>query len=496
MVVKLFFERIWKAMDGSMRARILFPTTILFAMTLTLMVTAAVQMYGTEIAKSARERVELTSNIVVDGVVSAISNGDMGALPEMLESVKAHRSDIDSIAYMDTEGVATFALPAGLVGRKLREPESLSPGVLEARGTPGQFVALRPVITDACPGCALAPKTVGWLELRFSRSQEWEAKRRLAWTLAWAAAPSLAILLGIAWWLLGREGIHPLKRLVKTMRAAEAGDLQVLADEGRPDELGTAARGFDRVLSALRKSQAELEAVYRERMERADRFALVGEMATGLAHEIKNPLAGLSGALELLAEDLHSSERHGAVVNEMQAQVTRLTRIMESLLSFARPPKPHLQWVDVNPLVEKVLFLIEQQRRGKARLTVDRALSPNLPPVHADLGQLQQVFLNIFLNASQAMNGQGGTITVRSLVKDGAVTVEVADTGPGIPVEARPHVFKPFFTTRRDGNGLGLSISERIISEHGGRISFSCPPGGGTTFVVMLPAGTQQEVAA
>ncbi len=123
------------------------------------------------------------------------------------------------------------------------------------------------------------------------------------------------------------------------MRRAESGDLTVRADEGRPDELGIAARGFDATLAALRRSQAELEAFYRERMVRADRFAAVGEIATGLAHEIKNPLAGLSGALELLAEDLAEDPRQAEIVGEMRHQVARLTHTMESLLSFARPAR-------------------------------------------------------------------------------------------------------------------------------------------------------------
>ena len=311
----------------------------------------------------------------------------------------------------------------------------------------------------------------------------------------------LLCLLAIALWLLGREAVAPLQRLVAAMRRAEAGELTVHADEGRPDELGVAARGFDATLAALRRSQAELEAFYRERMVRADRFAAVGEMATGLAHEIKNPLAGLSGALELLAEDLASQPRHVEVVGEMQHQVRRLANTMESLLSFARPPKARLRATDVNATVEKVLFLVRQQSRGSC-VTIDPQLSPDVPPVLADPSQLEQVFLNICLNACQAMSAQGqGLLSVRSLAGDGTVTVEVQDTGPGIPQDVRAHVFKPFFTTKREGNGLGLAISARIVAEHGGHIGYRCPPEGGTIFTITLqqarnPAPRATEHAA
>jgi hypothetical protein len=220
-------------------------------------------------------------------------------------------------------------------------------------------------------------------------------------------------------------------------------------------------------------------------MVRADRFAAVGEIATGLAHEIKNPLAGLSGALELLAEDLAGHSRHAEVVVEMQHQVKRLTHTMESLLSFARPAKAKLRSTDVNGTIEKVLFLIRQQSRNGA-IVLDAQLTPALPPVLADPSQLEQVFLNICLNACQAMTGAAGRLTLRTRAGEGTVSVEIEDTGPGIPADLRAQVFKPFFTTKREGNGLGLAISARIVAEHGGHIGYRCPPEGGTVFTVTL----------
>jgi signal transduction histidine kinase len=238
------------------------------------------------------------------------------------------------------------------------------------------------------------------------------------------------------------------------------------------------------MLTALRRSQTELEAFYRERMVRADRFAAVGELATGLAHEINNPLAGLSGALELLAEDLAAQPRQAEVVQEMRHQVARLGNTMESLLSFARPPKARLRTTDVNATLDKVLFLVRQQRRA-ASVAIQSDLGANLPPVLADPNQLEQVFLNICLNACQAMDGKG-KLVLRTFEVDGRVTVEIEDDGPGIPTDVRAHVFKPFFTTKREGNGLGLAISARIVAEHGGHIGYRCPPSGGTVFAVTL----------
>ena len=151
--------------------------------------------------------------------------------------------------------------------------------------------------------------------------------------------------------------------------------------------------------------------------------------------------------------------------------------------------------MDVNAALENVLFLVRQQRT-KGPVKVERRAEPELPPVHGDPALLEQVFINVCLNACQAMNGKGGTLTVSSFLRDGRVVVEIADSGPGIPDNVRPHIFTPFFTTRHDGNGLGLAISARIVVEHGGQIEFNCPPGGGTVFSVSLPAASTMEQAA
>jgi signal transduction histidine kinase len=455
------------------------------------MVAGAVQLYGSDMERGRHERAEIFADMVATNVSNVMLSGQPQRVPEFLGALVAHRGEVRAASLIGTAGYVSVSSDPRTLGTRpwpnlLRVQESTV--VTAPGGDRTEFAVLQPIVrTEACSRCHGAGVGVGgWLDIRFSRAPVLHAQAELAKTLSITAAAALLALLAIALWLFGREAVAPLQRLVAAMRRAEAGELTVHADEGRPDELGVAARGFDATLAALRRSQAELEAFYKERMVRADRFAAVGEMATGLAHEIKNPLAGLSGALELLAEDLAAHPRHVEVVGEMQHQVRRLANTMESLLSFARPPKARLRATDVNATVEKVLFLIRQQLRGGC-VRVDPRLGPEVPPVLADPSQLEQVLLNICLNACQAMGADGqGTLTVRSQAGDGTVTVEVQDTGPGIPQEVRAHVFKPFFTTKREGNGLGLAISARILADHGGHIGYRCPPEGGTVFTVTL----------
>jgi signal transduction histidine kinase len=481
----------WLSLDRSLRARILLPTALLFAATLGAMVMSAVGFYAADMERGQHEKAELLAGIVANGIANTMLQGKPEQGPEVLSVLMGHRPDqLESVSVINGNGEVHTSSRRELVGSR---PWGVNVGRFDApqvvtapSGNPGVYAVIHPIPNAAaCQAChGDAKKFNGWLDLRFNRKTVLAQQAKLAQTLGLSAAVAFVCLMLIAWWLLGREAIAPLTRLVTSMRRAESGDLAVRADEGRPDELGVAARGFDAMLAALRRSQTELEAFYRERMVRADRFAAVGELATGLAHEIKNPLAGLSGALELLAEDLAEQPRQAEVVTEMRHQVSRLTNTMESLLSFARPPKARLRTTNVNATLDKVLFLVRQQRRAAA-VVVRLELGEGLPPVLADPSQLEQVFLNICLNACQAMSGEG-ELTLRTFEVDGRVTVEIENTGPGIPVDVRPHIFKPFFTTKREGNGLGLAISARIVAEHGGHIGYRCPPEGGTVFAVTL----------
>ena len=461
------------------------------------MVFASVEMLGGDLELSVQRRAELFIHVAADGLTAAMIHSGPSALPGLLTAVNEHRDEIISVSLLKPDGTVVSSSDRSLLDTAPWSKLPPADRTTVVRVDRKQYAVVRPIENkERCARChGDVSKINGYLDARFSREPVTAAKELLATKLSMTAVPSLVVMLLIAWWLVGREVVRPLHRLVGAMRRAESGETSVKADEGRPDELGVAARGFDSTLSALHRSTRELERVYAERMVRADRFAAVGEMATGLAHEIRNPLAGLSGALELMAEDHETGSPRAEVVAEMRHQVARLTQTMEGLLRFARPPRSLMRRMDVNAALDNVLFLVRQQRTGKAPVEVERRLS-ELPPVCGDAAQLEQVFLNICLNACNAMNPAGGSLTVTSFLREGQVIVQFADTGPGIPVEVRPHIFTPFFTTRHDGNGLGLAISARIIVEHQGQIDFSCPAEGGTVFSVSLPAAAGKERAA
>ena len=233
-------------------------------------------------------------------------------------------------------------------------------------------------------------------------------------------------------------------------------------------------------------------------MKERDRLAALGEMAAGLAHEIRNPLGAIKGAAQLLVGP-DGKPVTGQDVPEFLSiiveEVNRLNRVVTQFLDYARPYKGEAAEIDLNEVVRKTAQLLENQ--GKVVLQ----LAEVLPRVRGDAEQLRQVFLNLGLNALEAMNG-GGTLTIGTGRRpfrrrgDAGAFVEVRfhDTGPGIPREQMKNLFIPFFTTKEKGTGLGLPISQRIVTQHGGVIEVRSERGKGTTFTVSLPVAEETSV--
>jgi len=214
-------------------------------------------------------------------------------------------------------------------------------------------------------------------------------------------------------------------------------------------------------------------------------MATLGEMATGLAHEIRNPLAGIAGVIEIIGRDLPSTSPARAVVKDVRQEIARINHIVTDLLQTARPHPPRVHTSDLNTTVEHAVMLGRQQALAKS---VEIALrkDPSLPEVEHDSDQIHQVLLNLLLNALQAID-EPGRITVTLQRREDTAVVKVADNGRGISPDHLPNIFRPFFTTKGDGTGLGLWLARRIVEDHQGRIDVTSTLGKGSTFTVIVP---------
>lgn len=326
-----------------------------------------------------------------------------------------------------------------------------------------------------------------------------------------------ALLLGAVAVVVSRTVVSPLRRLATATRAIAQGEFHRRVPVASQDEIGQLSQAFNTMAERLaerdrqvRDLQEGLERKVRERtreleeatqhllsaqeaLVRSERVAAVGQIAAGVTHEIRTPLSALAVNLQLLGRALgrepFSVEEARPLLATANLEVNRINRAVEEFFRYARLPKPRFAPVDLNGLVRQVAeFLQARAQEGRVRLRV--RLEERLPPLLADGDQLRELFLNLAANALEAM-AQGGELTIltgrAAAGTAGAALVRFADSGPGIPPEALPRIFEPFFSTKDRGLGLGLALALRIAEEHGGTIRCRSGDGAGTTFEVVLP---------
>jgi PAS domain S-box-containing protein len=220
-----------------------------------------------------------------------------------------------------------------------------------------------------------------------------------------------------------------------------------------------------------------------EKLREQAALARLGEMAAVVAHEVKNPLAAIKGALQVIGGRMPAESRDRLIMTDVVARVDSLNDIVQDLLVFARPRDPQLTPVALADLLENTAELV---RKDPAYASLGVSVSGARPIVPLDVDQMRTVFLNLLLNAAQA-SGASGRVQVTMAVDDLAATVAIADDGPGIPPDVRPKIFEPFFTTKHRGTGLGLPTARRVVERHRGTIDVDCPATGGTVVTVTLP---------
>ncbi|CUS88092.1 two-component system sensor histidine kinase NtrB [Candidatus Kryptobacter tengchongensis] len=230
-----------------------------------------------------------------------------------------------------------------------------------------------------------------------------------------------------------------------------------------------------------------------KQIQHSDKLALIGQIAAGIAHEIGTPLNVISGNAEYVMMEMGENNPYKEELETIISQAERIANLIKQLLEFARPRKPNYTKVNVNNELHHVVELLKHQFE-KSNIKLNLKFSEDIPSIYADCSQIHQVFLNIIVNAIQAIN-QNGVIEIETFAKDGYVNIKFRDNGVGILPEHIHKIFEPFFTTKEagKGTGLGLAVSKRIIDEHNGKIEVESTPGKGTVFTVKFPTYIKKE---
>ncbi|HEX8001022.1 MAG TPA: ATP-binding protein [Pyrinomonadaceae bacterium] len=311
-------------------------------------------------------------------------------------------------------------------------------------------------------------------------------RRYLVFSVITALVPNLVLVA-----LIIRTISRPVRRLTEAAVEVAGGAYGTQVALESNDEMGLLAASFNEM---SRKMAADIERLreLNEQLIRTEKLAAAGTLAAGVAHEVNNPLASISSLIQMLqARPLTASNaaEHAEMLRLISEQIARITRVLRDMMEFARARPPLRAPLDINEIIEASIRLASFDKNFQ-KLHLNVALDRTAPHVFADADQLQQVFLNLLLNARDAMP-DGGELNVRTQYDalDAEIAIEVADTGTGIAPEHRAHVFDPFFTTKPagTGTGLGLAVCYGIITAHGGRIELSANNGRGTRVRVTLP---------
>lgn len=330
---------------------------------------------------------------------------------------------------------------------------------------------------------------VGILEKKFV-----DMKWRTLWIFLGITFVGIIIAATISYFLASRV-VQPIRHLVLASKKIAGGDLDHKVKLTAKDEIRDLGEAFNFMASSLKDRDEQLKERAAQTIMKSERLATIGQLAAGVAHEINNPLGGILSYSHLVLEDMDADNPGRQNVEKIVVQATRCREIVKGLLDFARQTEPEMSVANINEILNEALALVEKQALFH-NIEVKKYLSPDPIQVMADTSQIQQVFINMIINAAESMEGQGELTIQTKKTEDGNfVLVEFADTGHGIPDENIDKLFDPFFTTKEvgRGTGLGLAVSYGIVERHKGSIDVRSEVGIGTTFIVSLPLHKEQS---
>jgi two-component system NtrC family sensor kinase len=324
---------------------------------------------------------------------------------------------------------------------------------------------------------------VGILEQKFT-----DMRNDVVFTFLGITIVGIAIAFAISL-ILANGIVRPVSRLANAARNIAAGDFSHKTDIKSNDEIGELGNVFNFMVDSIQERDTKIKEFAQAKIAEAERLAMIGQLAAGVAHEINNPLTGILLYCDLILKSMGKDDPKKANFEKINKEAQRCKTIVKGLLDFSRQTEPEIKPTMINSIIEDVLPLVKNQPIF-LNITINKNTDPSLPMVNVDASQIQQVFMNIVLNAAEAMAGKGELAISTGLTADKKyVFASFTDTGCGITEENIEKIFDPFFTTKETGHGtgLGLSISYGIIKKHNGEIKVTSEIGKGTTFIVRLP---------
>lgn len=459
---------------------VIFMLTLLVLAMLTLFTLN--QISQNKLVREIQESSTAISDILQKSVEDLTSEAEVET-SQLAEYIKeARQKGVNEINIINTEGEIIDSSDPEKIGKK-RELKKLEKGLKAAPVKKG------PGLTSMKPYNLVVPVIVGDEQLGYveidllldniREIQHDNFVRRLVATCVIFGLGTLLII------FLARRYTHPIQRLVLDVRKVAAGDLSVTAPVESSDEIGELAESFNEMVAQLRQRK-DLE----ERLHEAEHLSRVGQLASGIAHEIRNPLNYISLAIDHLKDEMkgvspENKEEIDKISDTIKEEVRKANYMVLNFMNYGRPLKLRRSGVSYRELVDRALTVLNDKLKEQ-KVTIALDIPDDLPPLYCDQELMRNCLFNFITNGAQSMP-DGGEITIGAACSEGFFSLTFRDRGSGIAAEDQDKIFQPYFTTKEAGIGLGLAITERIIKEHGGRIQVESNPGEGTTFRITMP---------
>lgn len=446
------------------------------------------------IRDNRRGKIELLNEIINNGLKSLMLEGRGREFQKFLENLIAE--DIVAIRIFTEDGMILNSTVPGEIGQRFQHKDMSASRVrndlslFSRDGGKGMKIFSKIVLIRndrLCQRCHGGVEHIrGMLDVEFASKGTDTAIIEAADSITRSAVITLVLLVGSIWLLSSYLVKRPLEEIIGSIEKVAGGDINERLSTQRNDELGRLAANLNAIMADINRQRAEIDKCRADKGVYIEKMASLGELAASVAHDIKNPLAGISGALQVLAEDFPEDSPRKDIAREILDEIDRLDGAVKDLLLFARPPDMHLIPVDINAIIEKVMARVAPLA-GAQKVRLD-LMSTGVPAVMVDPEQLERALGNIALHSLQSMT-YGGQLkfSVHDSHDQHEVEIAVSDTGPGIPSDSLKDIFKPFFSSKHSGSGLGLAITRNIIEGHRGRIEVESAPGKGTLYRIILP---------
>jgi len=481
----------------TLRSKVIFHVLVLAAVSAGILIALSLMSQQRIIRALIEREVELVGSLTKSSVFFLKKCGrvedakaeihELAATTRGIKAIRILTTDGDVFASTDPEGKA-LELPAkdretvrALVAERTERQTVLH----KAQRTIQSFMLVEN--GPACYSCHAAGKRInGVLEVVFDYREASDLVWKNQWKAVAPAVLSLGLLIFVLLRLFERLINRPISLLKDHMKKVQEGDLTVRLDPRKNDEIGSLTTSFNVMVERLKAANREIEALYNQRIDRAEHLAAFGELAAGLAHEVKNPLSGIKGALEIIGRETAPSDPHKEIFQEMLVQIDKTISVIQDFLRFARPKPPRFSRADPSLFIEDAIRLAKTQVAGKDILFHYQRPTGELR-VCLDSDRMQEVILNLLINGVSAIEERGKISVFARLVPNRGLFIFVVDDGRGIKATQLAQIFNPFYSTKKGGTGLGLSICKKVLDAHNGRIAVRSREGKGTAFVLSLP---------